>query len=107
MKGPKDAHDDICPVVDLSKGGLCFLTNKTVKEEKDISIFLRTSNNEDPIPIEGKVMYMMRNTGVSYQYRIGVQFKPFGKKEGFNSLEHLKRLDELEKNYVCVIAKNP
>ena len=91
--------DNLHPVCDISKGGLSFLTDTPLKEEKEVSILLHVSEKEDPVQLEGKIVYVMLNTGVSYRYRIGVRFKPFGNREGLNSLECLNRLDELEKTF--------
>jgi hypothetical protein len=87
------------PVSDVSKGGLSFLADTPLKEEKEVSILLHISEKEDPIQLEGEIAYVSLNTGASYRYRIGVQFKPFGTEEGFNSLEYLNRLEALEKTY--------
>lgn len=89
--------ESLYPVTDLSKGGLSFLTDNPLKENKEASILLHTSEKENPIQLEGKIAYVVINTAGSYRYRIGFKFKPFGTKEGFNPLENLKRLEELEK----------
>ena len=75
------------------------MTDTPLKENKEVSLLLRVSEKENPIPLEGKITYVSLNTGISYRYRVGVQFKPFGTKEGFNALEHLNKLDDLEKTY--------
>jgi hypothetical protein len=42
------------------------------------------------------------NPEMSYKYRAGVQFNPFGTGKNANPLEVLKRLDNLEKTYPAV-----
>jgi hypothetical protein len=87
------------PVTDLSKGGLSFLSDNPLKENKKISLRLHTSEKENPIQLEGKIAYVVINPGGSYKYRVGIKFNPFGTKEDFNRLENLNRLEELEKAY--------
>jgi len=91
--------DSLFPVTDLSKGGLSFLSDNPLKENKNISLLLHISEKESPLQLEGKTAYVGINPTGTYRYRIGVKFKPFGTKEGFNPLENLKRLEDLEKAY--------
>lgn len=89
------------PVVDLSRGGLSFLHNTPLKENKKISLLLHISEKEAPLLLEGKIIYVLLNQGGSYRYRIGIRFNPFGIKEGFNKLDALKRLEDLEKIFLA------
>lgn len=99
FKSHQPFPSDLYPIADLCKGGLCFMTDTPLKENKEVSLLIRVSEKENPISLEGKIMYVSLNTSISYRYRVGVQFKPFGTNEGFNALESLNRLDELEKTY--------
>lgn len=91
--------DESCPVLDLSKGGISFLTDRPPWEGKEISLLLSRPDSEDPIVLEGKVVSVGVSPRTSYKYRVGVMFKPFEAKRGRNSLESLKKLDDLEKAY--------
>ena len=91
--------DSLYPVTDLSKGGLSFLSDTPLKENKEVSILLHTSEKENPVQLEGKIAYVVINPAGSYRYRVGLKFLPFGTKNGFNPLENLKRLEELEKTF--------
>jgi len=91
--------DKLYPTTDLSKGGISFLSDTPLSENKELSVLLNIPEKESPIQFEGKVAYISLDSGASYRYRIGVQFKPFGTKEGLNSLDNLKDLEKLEKTY--------
>jgi hypothetical protein len=91
--------DKFYPVTDLSKGGISFLSDIPLRENKELSVLLNISEKDSPLQLEGKVAYISLDSGVSYRYRIGIQFKPFGTKEGLNSLDNLNHLEELEKTY--------
>lgn len=89
--------DESCPVIDLSKGGLSFLTNRPPWKGKDISLLLHCADWKDPLSLKGKVVHVGISPGKSYTYRIGAEFKPFDGEERGNPLESLEKLDALEK----------
>jgi hypothetical protein len=87
------------PVVDLSRGGLSFLTNIPPKQGR-VLLGLVYSEEEEPILLQGRIVYSMpRGTPLSYRYRIGVEFAPFSHHKWHNSLEALCRLEKLEALY--------
>jgi hypothetical protein len=94
--------EDTFPLVDLSKGGLAFLSNRSLKKGHRVSLLLyfSESENEDPIHLTGIVVSSILTMGIINQYRVGIQFKPFGIKRGFNTPESLKKLEELERTYL-------
>jgi hypothetical protein len=97
--GAKRSLPERSPVVDLSKSGVSFLTD-TVPKLSRISILLIYSDEEDPLPLEGRVVYFVpRGSGLSYRYRVGVEFFPFSIKKGHNTIESLCRLERLASLY--------
>lgn len=87
------------PVLDLSKGGISFLTNRPPKSTR-VSLLLSYSENEEPIRLEGRIVYFVtRGTRFSHRFRVGVAFAPFSPRKGHNSPETLNLLDKLEKTY--------
>ena len=87
------------PVVDLSKGGMSFLTDSPPRLSR-VVLLLAYSEEEDPIRLEGRIVYFMpRGAGLSYRYRVGVEFIPFTRRRGHNSLESLGRLERLEMTF--------
>ena len=91
--------DKLYPVTDLSKGGLSFLSDMPLRENKELSILFNIPEKDSLLQLEAKIAYIGLNSGSSYRYRVGIQFKPFGTKESLNSLDNLNRLEELEKTY--------
>ncbi|HWR57579.1 MAG TPA: PilZ domain-containing protein [Thermodesulfovibrionales bacterium] len=93
---PPESH----PMLDLSKGGLSFLTDRRPRLGEKLSLLVSCPDWSSPILVSGKVVYVGGSPVRSYKYRIGFQFNPYGPEKGRNSLESLNRLDELEKTYV-------
>lgn len=89
--------DAAYPVADLSKGGLSFLTDKPLREGTRVTLLLHLPGEKAPLNIEGSVVHAIPGSGMSYKYRIGIRFSPFGSGKGNNSPEALKKLDEIEK----------
>ena len=90
--------DEICPVLDLSRGGMAFATNSRVKPGKKLSIFLECSDRDARIELRGQVVYCLPHPGMDYQYHIGFAFDPFAGK-GSNSAGSWEALAEIEQLY--------
>ncbi|MCK7482364.1 MAG: PilZ domain-containing protein [Candidatus Moduliflexus flocculans] len=76
---PKTGVDEeFCPVLDLSRGGLRFLTQKPLKFKSRITLHLSIPGERAPIDLKGRVRWSTFNAGKSYKYQAGVQFNPYG-----------------------------
>jgi hypothetical protein len=101
LEKPAEDTQERLPLIDISRGGLSFLTDSPPRRSH-ISIMVRYSDTEDPIPLEGNVSYsLVRGAGLSYRYRVGVEFIPFSPRRGHNTIESLTRLERLEATYVA------
>lgn len=92
---------EICPVLNLSKGGLGFETKSQLKSGQKLTVLL-TSKEEtliQQIPLQTQVIYCIPHSGMPYDYHVGVVFAPFAGGKGCNSPEVLKVFDQLEKEY--------
>ena len=98
------AGDAKCPVLDISKGGLSFLTDRPPKSRR-VSLLLKYSERDDAINLEGTIVYSVpRGDELYYRYRVGVKFNPFSSRRGHNALDALFLLDRLEKTYGRLIS---
>ena len=88
-----------CPVFDLSKGGVALLTNRRLPSGRKISLLISISEGAEPMVLRGRIIHVGISQGVSYRYRVGVQFDAFGLGKGDNAPEVLKMLDGLEKTF--------
>jgi hypothetical protein len=90
---------EICPVLNLSKGGLCFRTNTGLKPGSMLLLTLTYAVEETPIRLFARIVYRIPHPGMNYRYHIGVVFMPFGSGRGCNSQEALQVLECLERRF--------
>lgn len=94
-----DFEDEYCPILDLSLGGLRFLTQKNLKVNSKLTLKISFHEKEGSFFLSGKVKWTISNPGFSYKYQVGIQFNPYGDKEGHNSPEEFAKMKKLEWKY--------
>jgi hypothetical protein len=92
--------EEFCPVLDLSRGGVRFLTQKPLKFKSKVSLQLSIPGERVPLEMKGRVRWSTFNAGKSYKYQAGVQFNPYGLEKGQNPPQALTKLVGLEQKYV-------
>lgn len=92
--------EEFCPVLDLSRGGVRFLTQKPLKFKSKISLQLSIPGERVPLDLKGRVRWSTFNSGKSYKYQAGVQFNPYGLEKGQNSPQALTKIVVLEQKFV-------
>lgn len=98
--------EEFCPVLDLSRGGVRFLTQKPLKFKSKISLHLSIPGERVPLDLKGRVRWSTFNSGKSYKYQAGVQFNPYGLEKGQNSPQALTKIVVLEQKFVEPEAAN-
>jgi Tfp pilus assembly protein PilZ len=92
--------EEFCPVLDLSRGGVRFLTQKPLKFKSRVCIQLSVPGERIPLDLVGRVLWSTFNAGKSYKYQAGVQFNPYGLEKGQNAPQALAKLVGLESKFV-------
>jgi Tfp pilus assembly protein PilZ len=101
LLAPKARIDEeFCPVLDLSRGGIRFLTQKPLKFKSRITLHVSVPGERAPLDLKGRVRWSTFNAGKSYKYQAGVQFNPYGLEKGQNVPQTLTRIVALEQKYV-------
>jgi hypothetical protein len=91
--------EDFCPVLDLSRGGIRFLTQKPLKFKSRIRIQLSIPGERVPLDLKGRVRWSTFNAGKSYKFQAGVQFNPYGLEKGQNVPQTLTKIVGLEQRF--------
>jgi Tfp pilus assembly protein PilZ len=92
--------EEFCPVLDLSRGGVRFLTQKPLKFKSRIFLQLSIPGERVPLDLRGRVRWSTFNAGKSYKYQAGVQFNPYGLEKRQNAPQTLTKLVALETKFV-------
>jgi len=79
--------EDVHPVLDLSLGGLQFLSHQSMKTDTSLSLKIFGPDGGFLLTMKGVVVWVSLNPEKSYSYKIGVQFNPYGGKKGYNPPE--------------------
>ena len=92
--------EEFCPVLDLSRGGVRFLTQKPLKFKSKVSLQLSIPGERIPLEMKGRVRWSTFNAGKSYKYQAGVQFNPYGLEKDQNPPQALTKLVGLEQKFI-------
>jgi hypothetical protein len=94
-----ESFSDPCPLVDFGCDGLALLTDESVEPQKQLSLIIKFPGEEETVQVEGCVVYAVATGIAGFRYRLGIQFLPFGKHKGGNTLKALDTLTRIEKIY--------
>jgi hypothetical protein len=97
---PKGFEQEFCPVLDISRGGVRFLTQKPLKFKAWIVIQISIPGERIPLTLRGHVRWSSFNPGKSYKYQAGVQFNAYGEKKGQNYPGALVKIIALEQKFI-------
>jgi Tfp pilus assembly protein PilZ len=92
--------EEFCPVMDLSRGGVQFLTQKPLKYKTKISLKISIPGERIPLTLKGEVRWSAPNPGKSYKYQIGVQFNSYGEEKDQNYPGNLVKIIALEQKFL-------
>ncbi|MBN1224636.1 MAG: PilZ domain-containing protein [Candidatus Aminicenantes bacterium] len=91
--------EEFCPVLDISRGGLRFLTQENLNMNTSIIMHISLPGERVPFEMKGQVKWVASNAGKSYKFQVGVQFSPYGEKKGQNYPGALVKIIALEQKF--------
>jgi len=97
---PKTFNEEFCPVLDISRGGVRFLTQQTLKNGKRILLQISIPGERIPLNLKGHVRWSSFNAGKSYRFQAGVQFNAYGEKKDQNYPGSLVKIIALEQKFI-------
>ena len=91
---------ETCPLSDIDRGGLSFLTNYSPAVGSEINLIVSPPSLTESFELCGHVIYAIsRGPGLTYGYRVGVELKPFTRSGDGNSIQSLNAIKTLEQTY--------
>lgn len=97
---PKGFEQEFCPVLDVSRGGVRFLTQKPLKSKARVVLQISIPGERIPLNLRGQVRWSSFNPGKSYKFQSGVQFNAYGEKKGQNYPGALVKIIALEQKFI-------
>ena len=92
--------EEFCPVLDLSRGGVRFLTQKPLKFKAKVVLQISVPGERIPLSLKGHIRWSSFNPGKSYKYQAGVQFNAYGEKKDQNYPGSLVKIIALEQKFI-------
>jgi hypothetical protein len=92
--------EEFCPVLDISRGGVRFLTQKALKYKSKVTLQISIPGERVPLNLKGRVRWSSFNPGKSYKYQAGVQFNPYGEEKNQNYPGTLVKIIALEQKFI-------
>lgn len=97
---PKKFEEEFCPLLDISRGGIRFLTQKPLKNKEKLLIQISIPGERVPMTLKGCVRWSNLNPGKNYNYQAGIQFNPYGEKKDQNYPGNLVKIIALEQKFL-------
>jgi len=94
--------EEFCPILDISRGGLRFLTKEELKMNTMVTMKISLPGERVSLEMRGQVRWATVNTGQNYKYQVGVQFNPYGEKKGQNYPGALVKIIALEQKFAPI-----
>lgn len=99
---PTKYCEEFCPVVDISRGGIRFLSQIPLKIKSKVTLKISVPGEKVPLSLKGRVKWAFADSGKNYKYKIGVQFNPYAEKRGQNSPGTLEKIIALEQKFAPI-----
>ena len=91
--------EEFCPVLDISRGGVRFLTQKVIKPDTQVTLRISVPGERIPFSLKGVVKWSSPSEGKSYQFQVGVQFNPYGMDKDQNLPQTMVKIMALEQKF--------
>jgi Tfp pilus assembly protein PilZ len=92
-------NEEFCPVLDISRGGLRFLSREDLKINTQMTLEVSVPGERIPLELQGQIKWTSPASEGSYNQQIGVQFHPYGEKKGQNYPGSLVKIIALEQKF--------
>jgi Tfp pilus assembly protein PilZ len=99
LRHKAEYSEEYYPVLDISRGGLRFLTNDRPKIGLSVKVKISVPEADHQPELNGVICWVSRNREKSYRYQTGVSFNPYGDGRKENPSEILTFIESLESEY--------
>ena len=96
----KKTEEEFCPIQDISRGGIKFLGKKSLEINSELNMKISIPGEELPLNFRGRVRWISVSEKKE-KYMVGIQFNPYGEKQGQNYPGNLVKIIALEQKYLA------
>lgn len=94
----KEYSEEFSPLRDISRGGVKFMSKNPLEINADITLKISVPGERIPLTLHGKIRWISFIESKD-QYQVGIQFNPYGEKEGHNYPGNLVKIISLEQKF--------
>ena len=96
----KRYEEEFCPILDISRGGIKFLGKKSLEIDSELNMKISIPGEGLPLNFRGRVRWISVSEKKE-KYTVGIQFNPYGEKQGQNYPGNLVKIIALEQKYLA------
>ena len=96
----KKYEEEFCPILDISRGGIKFLGKKSLEIGSELNMKISIPAEALPLNFKGLVCWISISKKKG-KYLVGIQFNPYGEKQGQNYPGNLVKIIALEQKYLA------
>ena len=95
----KQYHEEICHLVNFSRGGINFLTDTYMKKDEKVFLKIFLPHEKFPINLKGRVIWQVFDVEKSFKYQVGIEFLEFNGKTTSDIKKKLEKIRALENKF--------
>lgn len=88
------------PIIDLSKGGLRFMCDRSFRKNTKLSMQISIPGEKAPLTLLGCVKWYMFSLDMDHRYQVGILLETYGIGKHMNDPRYLEKIKDLEKEYL-------
>lgn len=96
----KQYQEELCHLVNFSRGGINFLTDTFMKKDEKVFLKIYLPNEKNTINLKGRVIWQVFDVAQSFKYNVGIEFLEFNGKETADIQKKLEKIKGLEDKYL-------
>ncbi len=96
----KRYEEEFCQILDISRGGIRFLGKKSPEIDSELYMKIFIPGEQLPLTFRGRVSWISVSEKKE-KYFVGIQFNPYGEKQGQNYPGNLVKIIALEQKYLA------
>lgn len=91
--------EDNCPIVNMSRNGLCFMSREELFPDSNINIKIIVPGRDTTLNVRGHIRWTTLDQLKDYKYVIGIEFVMDSIFKGLSASDELAELFSLEETY--------